>query len=388
VLPRGRPATAGPAPAVVLETRALNGAGAAALRQYRAMSGTADLTLIDQPMESAMANVSNLIGVLLQGNLAPSGQQRIGSALEQLQRAGLGALAGSGSGNGSGAVVATGAGAPAVGGTAALLSGLLGALQGGAAPANPAAPGQSPTTQSGPASASAAALLGGLLGALQGPQQGAGGSPVGTAGRQSGGVLAALAGAVLGGQRSGGGGAAGGGAMALLAMLAMQALQGATRAGMTAPAVTSGFGANIGAAGPWSGGEVPVALHGPRDEVETEALALTSELVLKGMINAAKADGMVSPAELQRIVGKLGEAGSEPAIQQWVQQQLAAPLDVQAFAAEIPCQEVAAQVYAASLLAIEVDTDAERQYLQALAQATDLHPLVVEQLHQSLGVQP
>lgn len=335
-----------------------------------------------------MANVSNLIGVLLQGNLAPSGQQRIGSALEQLQRAGLGALAGSGSGNGSGAVVATGAGAPAVGGTAALLSGLLGALQGGAAPANPAAPGQSPTTQSGPASASAAALLGGLLGALQGPQQGAGGSPVGTAGRQSGGVLAALAGAVLGGQRSGGGGAAGGGAMALLAMLAMQALQGATRAGMTAPAVTSGFGANIGAAGPWSGGEVPVALHGPRDEVETEALALTSELVLKGMINAAKADGMVSPAELQRIVGKLGEAGSEPAIQQWVQQQLAAPLDVQAFAAEIPCQEVAAQVYVASLLAIEVDTDAERQYLQALAQATDLHPLVVEQLHQSLGVQP
>ena len=62
------------------------------------------------------------------------------------------------------------------------------------------------------------------------------------------------------------------------------------------------------------------------------------------------------------------------------------PLDIDAFAAEIPNQEVAAQVYAASLLAIEVDTEAERQYLQQLAQAAQLHPLVVGQIHQTLGV--
>ena len=48
--------------------------------------------------------------------------------------------------------------------------------------------------------------------------------------------------------------------------------------------------------------------------------------------------------------------------------------------------ELAAQVYAASLLAIEVDTPAERDYLAQLASALDLAPEVTEQLHQSAGV--
>ena len=47
---------------------------------------------------------------------------------------------------------------------------------------------------------------------------------------------------------------------------------------------------------------------------------------------------------------------------------------------------MAAQVYAASLLAIEVDTDAERAYLAKLAQKTGLHPMVAQQIQQSMGV--
>lgn len=358
-----------------------------------------------------MANVSDLVGTLLQRNLAPSGQQRIGAALGQLQRAGLGALTGAGTAAGTapGGQAAAGAGAPPAGGAAALLGGLLGALQGGTA-----APGPGSANQAGAAPAGAADLLGGLLGALQsgataanpathqaptqtgaagllggllGSLQGGQAAPQTGSGQGAGGMLGTLAGALLGGSRpAAGAGAAGGGAMALLAMLAMQALQGATQAGLAAPA--AGFGGNLGAAGPWSGGEVPVGLRGANDPTEAAALELTSELVLEAMLNAAKADGVVTPDELQRIGGQLGETGANPALQQWLQQQLAAPLDVQAFAAKVPCPEVAAQVYAASLLAIEIDSDAEREYLHDLAQATGLHPLVVAQLHQNLGVQP
>jgi uncharacterized membrane protein YebE (DUF533 family) len=58
---------------------------------------------------------------------------------------------------------------------------------------------------------------------------------------------------------------------------------------------------------------------------------------------------------------------------------------VNAFAAEIPNREVAAQVYAASLLAVEVDTAAERQYLEQLAQRTGLHPAVVRHIQETMG---
>lgn len=107
---------------------------------------------------------------------------------------------------------------------------------------------------------------------------------------------------------------------------------------------------------------------------------------VRGMINAAKSDGQISPEEMQRIVGKLHESGADDGMQQWVMQQMQAPLNVQAFAAEIPNQEVAAEVYTASLLAVEVDTEAEKRYLQELARASGLHPLVVGQIHQTLGV--
>lgn len=48
--------------------------------------------------------------------------------------------------------------------------------------------------------------------------------------------------------------------------------------------------------------------------------------------------------------------------------------------------QLAAQVYAASLLAIEVDTPAERQYLQQLAEGLGLSPEVTSQLEKTVGL--
>ena len=49
--------------------------------------------------------------------------------------------------------------------------------------------------------------------------------------------------------------------------------------------------------------------------------------------------------------------------------------------AEIKSPSQAAEIYAASLLAIDVDTEQERQYLSQLAQAMRIDPVTVARLH-------
>ncbi len=66
--------------------------------------------------------------------------------------------------------------------------------------------------------------------------------------------------------------------------------------------------------------------------------------------------------------------------------ELRQPLDLDTFAAAIPNQELAAQVSAASLLAIEVDTPQEQTYLDDLAKKTGLNAAVIENSHQTLGI--
>ncbi len=186
-------------------------------------------------------------------------------------------------------------------------------------------------------------------------------------------------GAVLGSVLGGGGdsikGAMTGGALAMLAGVAFKALANA------------GQGAGSAAHQPaLAGGELPVGLAPRGRRRNMQVLETKAQLVLKGMINIAKSDGQVSADEIQRIVGHVEAAGMGAEDQGWLTAELRAPLNLDAFVAEIPNQELAAEVYAASLLAVEVDTQQERDYLRQLAEKTGLHPLVVQHIHQSLGV--
>lgn len=186
--------------------------------------------------------------------------------------------------------------------------------------------------------------------------------------------LGAVLGSLLGGGGSSVSGAVKGGALALLAGVAYKAL------------ASAGQGAEGGATPAFSGGAVPVAMTTALTPADHQVLANTAELVIKGMINAAKADGAVSADEIVRIVGKLKAAGMDGDAEAWVMKELRQPLDLDAFAAGIPNQEVAAQVYAASLLAIEVDTPQEQAYLADLAKKTGLDAAVVQNIQQTLGV--
>jgi uncharacterized membrane protein YebE (DUF533 family) len=177
------------------------------------------------------------------------------------------------------------------------------------------------------------------------------------------GGVVALAGALLGGSGAALKGALGGGAMALLGGLAASAL------GRSQPAQ-----------------QPPLGLRPAQDAAEAERLDQTATLILAAMINAAKADGQVDQEELQRIIGKLRKAGAEAEAMQFVMSELRKPMDLEGLIRAVPDQQVAVQLYAASLLAIEVDTEAERQYLRRLAHGLGLDASVVRRVHQCLGM--
>jgi uncharacterized membrane protein YebE (DUF533 family) len=185
------------------------------------------------------------------------------------------------------------------------------------------------------------------------------------------GGLGALAGAMLGGGGGAVRGAMGGGVLALLGGIAMSALRN-YQAGGAAPGVQDGQampGLQEAQAAP--------------DEQQQERRA---HLILRAMISAAKADGQIDDQETQRIVGKLKEGGASDEGRTFVLEEMQKPADLDQLLSDVDTPEVAVQVYAASLLAIDVDTDAERDYVRRLAEGLNLTPDTVQRVHQVLGL--
>jgi uncharacterized membrane protein YebE (DUF533 family) len=275
-----------------------------------------------------MIDATKLLGALMESRAAPSAGGRMQNAIRAI-----------GGGQAGGA-----------GGLGGLLGGLLGGGGAGGTPQRGGAAGGSPD-------------LGALLGrvgemarqAANDPVQGVrGNNPVAVGG------LGALAGALLGGGR--GRGAVAGGLLAVLGSLAYQAMQ-------------QGHGAQAGAAA-----GTP-ALPQTEEELQHE-----SRLVLRAVIQAAQADGRVDGAEIGRILDQLQERGEDPEARAFVEAEMLKAPDVEALAREVRSPEQAARLYAASLLAIEVDTQAERDHLARLAAALRLPPEAVARIHQGLGV--
>jgi len=279
-----------------------------------------------------MAGITDLLGVLLKSGMTSSGDKRIGNAM------GTGGLGQSGG----------------------LLEQILGAATGSNANTN--ATGGSGSNMLG-------SLLKVALNSLGSGGQSSSGGSVASAG------LGALADALFGGKSgaSAKGSSLGGGAMALLAGLAFQAFKNMNKqpAGMQAA-----MGSN----------DIPLGLRAPVNEVEEQELEQTATLVLKGMINAAKADGQVGEKEIQKIIGRIKDGDGDDQMQQLILQEMQRPLDLDGLVKDIPNEAVAAQVYAASLFAIEVDTPAEREYLEQFVQRTGLDAGVAQQLQSAVGM--
>ena len=271
-------------------------------------------------------NISDVLGAMMQSGMAPSSNQRLQNAF----------------GGGSGGLLES-------------LGGLLGGQQGGG--------GLGDILSSALGGGGGGGGLGGMLGeVLNQAGQAAGGKQ-----NLALGGLGGLLGSLLGGGGKSLGGALGGGLMALLGAMTFKALQGTGQ----------------------STGRVPLGLVEPQSEAEREELENRSELVLKAMINAAKADGEIDEGEAHRIVGKLQEAGADAEGQRYVLDLMRQPMETQALirAAE-GHPNLAAELYAASLMAIEVDTPAEQAYLGKLASGLGLTPEVTRRIQEMVGLQP
>lgn len=114
-----------------------------------------------------------------------------------------------------------------------------------------------------------------------------------------------------------------------------------------------------------------------------EAMEENAKLMLRAMIQAAKADGEIDAEERAKILDQLGEVSPEE--RAFVEAELAAPLDIQGLAQDTS-DAMKAQVYATSLMAIEVDKQAEAAYLAQLAAALGLPDEVRDRMHVAMGV--
>ena len=116
----------------------------------------------------------------------------------------------------------------------------------------------------------------------------------------------------------------------------------------------------------------------------TQAMEDNARLMIRAIIQAAKADGEIDAAEKQKILDMLGdEVDAEE--RAFVQAELEAPLDVQALADDTSAA-MKSQVYATSLSAITVDHAAEAAYLKQLASALGIDEATRTRMHAMMGV--
>jgi uncharacterized membrane protein YebE (DUF533 family) len=110
-----------------------------------------------------------------------------------------------------------------------------------------------------------------------------------------------------------------------------------------------------------------------------------ARLLVRVMVAAANADMRIDEQERTRILGKLEEAGADPAAREFVEREIRAPMSIDDIARQVTGPDVAAQVYAAALAAIDVDKAMERRFLETLAERTGLDAEIVGEIHDQLG---
>lgn len=107
--------------------------------------------------------------------------------------------------------------------------------------------------------------------------------------------------------------------------------------------------------------------------------------LMRAMIAAAHADGLLDSDEREAIVGRAREGGLDGDALRRLGSELRSPLPPERLLATAR-DGLAPDIYAASLLAIRIDTPAERDYLDALAGALGLDAAQREEVHRRLGL--
>lgn len=120
------------------------------------------------------------------------------------------------------------------------------------------------------------------------------------------------------------------------------------------------------------------------DQTANDVLGLT---LVRAMIAAARSDGRLDAQESQAIFQKIESMGLDSDNQNLLVQEMGQPVDIDAIVNSARSPEVAAEIYIASFLAVDVDTDAEKSYLGMLAARLQLPPQLVTELENQVITQ-
>ncbi len=206
--------------------------------------------------------------------------------------------------------------------------------------------------------------LGGLLGSVLGGSGSSAGNLLsglmGGGSQQAGGLGSILSGMMGGGQQAAGQSMGGLGGL-------LDSLAGGSSAG-------GGLGALLNQ-----------ALAGaPADEIQaTPDQEKEAEIMLRAMICAAKADGEIDAEEQRKLTEHLGDVSPEEL--ELVRREMTSQTSLEDLIADVP-KGLEQQVYLMSLLAIDLDSRAEAEYLDKLAKGLGISPQQANAIHEKLGV--
>jgi len=123
------------------------------------------------------------------------------------------------------------------------------------------------------------------------------------------------------------------------------------------------------------------------ESVDTTEVGQEAVLLIRAMIAAANADGVIDEEERNRILKKLETMDLSDQEHSFIVKELLSPAGLEDIVAQIKSPEMAKKVYSVSLLAIEVDTDAERAYMKTLARQLSLNDSDLNDIYQILKIE-
>lgn len=126
------------------------------------------------------------------------------------------------------------------------------------------------------------------------------------------------------------------------------------------------------------------AVPPPPPAASPSSQGATAVLLIRAMIAAANADGVIDQSERDAILERLESVALSAEEHAFLVKELLSPVDLDTIVAEVTTPQLAEQVYTVSLLAIEVDTEQEHRYLVTLANRLGVDPQTRDRIHRDV----
>lgn len=119
-------------------------------------------------------------------------------------------------------------------------------------------------------------------------------------------------------------------------------------------------------------------------QATTQADDDAAGLMIRAMMQSAKADGTIDEVEKEKLLGHLGELDQSEI--DFINAEMNRPVDINGLANDVP-SGMESQVYMMSVMGIDLDTQNEASYLHDLGQALKLDRTQMNSIHDMLGAQ-